>query len=142
MSQQNSPGKVLGVFSHLRAHGKLLSQTNLKVFSCSVDLEVHVWSMLSPKTVMLQQLFIFRLWWSNICYIWEAFWLKSELLLWEGQNCLQSSVLEKYPSRQNELKRKITTDWKCYVVMVECMVRERRGLFNGLVLLLTKLFFY
>jgi hypothetical protein len=42
MSQQNSPGKILDVFSHLRAYGKLLSQTNLKVFSCSVDLEVHV----------------------------------------------------------------------------------------------------
>jgi len=42
-----------------------MSQTNLKVFSCSVDLEVCVWNMLNRKLVKLQQLFIFRLWWSK-----------------------------------------------------------------------------
>jgi hypothetical protein len=42
MSEQNLAGKILDVFSHLCAYGKLLSQTNLKVFSHSVDLEVCV----------------------------------------------------------------------------------------------------
>jgi len=34
--------KNLDVYSHLGACGKLLSQTSLKVLSCSVDLEVRV----------------------------------------------------------------------------------------------------
>jgi len=42
MSEQNLAGKILDVFPHLCAYGKLLSRTNLKVFSCSVDLEVCV----------------------------------------------------------------------------------------------------
>jgi hypothetical protein len=42
MSEQNLAGKILDVFSHLPAYGKLLSQTSLKMFSCSVDLEVCV----------------------------------------------------------------------------------------------------
>jgi hypothetical protein len=42
MSEKNSAGKILDVFSHLHAYGKILSQTKLKVFSCSVDLEICV----------------------------------------------------------------------------------------------------
>jgi hypothetical protein len=42
MLEKNLAGKILDVFSNLCAYGKLLSQTNLKVFSCSVDLEVCV----------------------------------------------------------------------------------------------------
>jgi hypothetical protein len=42
MSEQNLAGKICDVFSHLCAYEKLLSQTNLKVLSCSVDLEVCV----------------------------------------------------------------------------------------------------
>jgi len=42
MSEKKLAGKILYVFSHVCAYGKLLSQTNLKVFSCSVDLEVCV----------------------------------------------------------------------------------------------------
>ena len=57
--------KNLDVYSHLCACGKLLSQTSLKVLSCSVDLEVCVWNMLNWKLVNLQELFIFRLWWSK-----------------------------------------------------------------------------
>jgi hypothetical protein len=42
MSEQNLAGKILNVFSHLCTYGKLLSQTDLKVFPCSVNLEVCV----------------------------------------------------------------------------------------------------
>jgi hypothetical protein len=42
MPEQSLAGKILNVFSHLCAHGKLLSWTNLKAFSFSVGLEVCV----------------------------------------------------------------------------------------------------